>query len=410
MPRLSRTLDDHLRQDGPKRILALDGGGVRGLLTLQVLARIEHELRARHSDPDLLLCDYFDLIGGTSTGAILAAGLAKGMTVAELVVVYRALPATIFPTTMRSYVPGWIRKALTLFRSGYDEAPLEAALKQHFGDMRLGSPELRTGLAICVKRIDTSSPWVLDNHPNGPFYAGRSSAVPNKDFSLVEIVRASTAAPTYFAPKRIVVAEGTAGWFVDGGVSPYNNPSLQLLMVATLKGHAWNWSMGPDKLLLVSVGAGTHYNRTTADVYSAERSAPEQVFDALLSVMTDTSDQAELLLQWLSDSPTGRRIDRVVGDLSGDQLAEAPRLSYVRYDAELDDGWLRKHLGVELTAAEVIAMRALDGTGSLAHLEKVGSALAERRFRPVHLPAAFDLAVPSGSPLRLAPTSTPDSL
>ena len=68
---------------GPKRILALDGGGIRGVLMLQFLQAIESLIKKRFGD-NTLLCDYFDLIGGTSTGSIIAAGLACGMTVDAL--------------------------------------------------------------------------------------------------------------------------------------------------------------------------------------------------------------------------------------------------------------------------------------------------------------------------------------
>ena len=69
-------LSERLTAQGPKRILALDGGGIRGALTLWYLGEIEQILRDRHKRPDLVLCDYFDFIGGTSTGAIIAAALA----------------------------------------------------------------------------------------------------------------------------------------------------------------------------------------------------------------------------------------------------------------------------------------------------------------------------------------------
>lgn len=70
-----RSRDEHLEADGrPKRILALDGGGLRGILSLAILQRIEDVLKARHGDSDeFRLCHYFDLIAGTSTGAIIAA-------------------------------------------------------------------------------------------------------------------------------------------------------------------------------------------------------------------------------------------------------------------------------------------------------------------------------------------------
>src|ERR1700753_1216313 len=69
---------ERLFEPGPKRILSIDGGGVRGGLVLGFLQKLEATLRERYGRPDLVLCDYFDLIGGTSGGALLAAGLALG--------------------------------------------------------------------------------------------------------------------------------------------------------------------------------------------------------------------------------------------------------------------------------------------------------------------------------------------
>jgi patatin-like phospholipase/acyl hydrolase len=73
------SLQEHFNAEVPKRILSLDGGGVRGILSLGLLLQIETLLRARHgNDPQFRLCHYFDLIAGTSTGSIIAALLAKG--------------------------------------------------------------------------------------------------------------------------------------------------------------------------------------------------------------------------------------------------------------------------------------------------------------------------------------------
>jgi len=70
---------ERVKASGPKRLLALDGGGIRGVLTLEFLERIEQILKARSQKPEeFRLCDYFDLIGGTSTGSIIAAMLAYG--------------------------------------------------------------------------------------------------------------------------------------------------------------------------------------------------------------------------------------------------------------------------------------------------------------------------------------------
>ena len=80
---LGNSRDRHLFGPGPKRILALDGGGVRGALSVAFLERIEGLLRQRHG-PNARLGDHFDLVGGTSTGAIIASALALGLTTAEL--------------------------------------------------------------------------------------------------------------------------------------------------------------------------------------------------------------------------------------------------------------------------------------------------------------------------------------
>ncbi len=91
------SLKDRLHAPGNKRILALDGGGVRGALTLQFLARIEAELRVRAGTGDhFRLSDYFDPIAGTSTGAIIATCLALGQSVAEIADRYRTLARKVF--------------------------------------------------------------------------------------------------------------------------------------------------------------------------------------------------------------------------------------------------------------------------------------------------------------------------
>ena len=78
-------LENRYATQRPRKLLALDGGGIRGVLTLQVLIRMEELLREKSGQGnDFRLCNFFDYIGGTSTGAIIAAGLARGMSAQEL--------------------------------------------------------------------------------------------------------------------------------------------------------------------------------------------------------------------------------------------------------------------------------------------------------------------------------------
>jgi len=390
---MARTLNDHLFGVGPKRILALDGGGVRGALTLSYLQRIETLLRERTGDPALLLCDYFDLIGGTSTGAIIAAGLACGFDVATLQQLYRNLATSVFdkpPYRLGVFVPKFGRQ------------PLVDALNQHFRQLTLGSPELRTGLMVMTKRLDTGSPWPLHNNPKGRYYNERpkSAALANRDFLLWQIVRASTAAPHYFEPERLHVATDASGYvdgaFVDGGVSPFNNPSLQLLMLATLDGYGLKWPLGPDELLLVSVGTGVGDEALSPDKIMA-MTAGEQALRSLAALMTDCDALVRTMMQWLGklpDDPKGLRtpIDREIGDLADDHIGGQKWLSYVRYNAILEGPWLRNDAKVDIDDGDAASLRAMDDPTNVDMLAKVGTAAAAVQVLSDHFPARFDSA------------------
>lgn len=378
-----RTRDDHLFGPGPKRILALDGGGIRGILTLQMLRKLESIVRERTGDPDAVLADYFDLMGGTSTGSIIAAALAIGRTVDYVDDVYRELGNQIFDGS-------FLRRGVV--RAKFPAAPLRESLEREFGEIKLGDSDIGTGLAIVAKRLDTGSPWVVHNNPRGPFFdSDDAGSTPNKDFLLREIVRASTAAPTFFDPERIRVADGVDGAFVDGGVSPHNNPSLQLLWLATLEGHGLRWPTGPENLLIVSLGTGSKEPRLEADAVMKMTAAGLGV-RGLASLMDDASALNEQVLQWLSASPTARSIDHEVGDLVGDVLGGKPHLSYLRYDVDLDAAWLAENLGVTLAADAQASITEMDRPDNMAALIEVGQAAAERLVDPGHLPKPFDIA------------------
>src|SRR5882672_7042887 len=87
--------DRHLFGPGPKRILSLDGGGVRGAITIAFLERLEKLIEEIEGKP-ILLGDWFDLIGGTSTGAIIACALALGYRAADVHEFYNSISPKIF--------------------------------------------------------------------------------------------------------------------------------------------------------------------------------------------------------------------------------------------------------------------------------------------------------------------------
>src|SRR5262245_27899737 len=330
MPYVIKDRDQHLEKDGaPKRILTLDGGGLRGILSLALLQRIEDVLRQRHgADAGFRLCHYFDLIAGTSTGAIIAATLALGWTVEELRAKYMDLGETVFTKSL-------LRQGL--LRAKYDETKLIAQLKKVYGaKTTLGGPELKTGLLIVTKRIDTGSPWPISNNPAGKYFNTRpKGVVGNGDYPLWQVVRASTAAPAFFDPESITIArargaQAVTGEFIDGGVSPFNNPALMSVMYATMAGYRLAWPTGSDKLLVVSIGTGA-----AAPAVTHARAAAKQAVNALLSLMNDSATLQETLMQWLSSSRTARSFDQEIGDLHNDLLGGEPVLCYLRYNVDL---------------------------------------------------------------------------
>jgi hypothetical protein len=385
--RMGLSKQDHLDPaKGSKRILALDGGGIRGILTLQFLKTIETLVKQRLGD-DTLLCDYFDLIGGTSTGSIIAAGLACGMTVDALQELYRNIGASVFqPGGLARFLPESFQGKLA---PKFPSEPLQLELDRQLGaDTTLDSDKIRTGLMIMTKRLDTGSPWPLNNGGRGK-YAAQDGAL-----RLTQVVRASTAAPTYFVPEEIVIQsrDGTAvnGAFVDGGVTPFNDPALQLLMLAALQGHGFCWLTGRDRLLIVSVGTGHYRQPRIAQTIMADPSAL-QGLAALQSLMDDCERMNRATLQWLTNCLTPWFVDSAVGDMKLDSQARSQLATYVRYNVLLERDWVKNELGLELAPDKIEQIRKMDDPSNLSDLAELGRLAAAKQVRPEHLPPAFDL-------------------
>ncbi len=363
---------ERLTAPGPKRILALDGGGIRGVLSLGFLKQIESLLRDRHQNPDLRLRDYFDLIGGTSTGSIIAGCLAIGMAVSEIEKFYFDLGGNIFG-----------KKKLQLWKSFYDVTPLKEALEGVFGDRTLADPSVATGLCMVLKRMDTGSTWPIFNNPRGRYFEA------NRNILLREAIRASSAAPPFFDAEVIEVSPGQQGAFLDGGISTAKNPAVTLLFLATLKGFNLNWETGADKMLMVSIGTGTWKDRldpqeiVRGNILDWAQKVPELLIQA-------TDLQNQLLLQVLSKCPTPRTIDREIGDLSEDSITPEPLMTYLRYDAWLEAEKIEE-LGLPELAPKAVEMRDITNAALRFDLARVAEKSAQIQIREEHFPKAFDL-------------------
>ena len=360
---------DRLNSPGPKKILSLDGGGIRGALTLGYLKKLEDILKAKFSDnPDFRLCDYFDLIGGTSTGSIIAASLAIGKTVDEITKLYMELGGKIFGEKRNWWNP---METMKWLKANYSYKAMEDGLKYAYGDLTLGSEELKTGLCIVAKRADTNSVWPLINHPNGKFFD--SDLGKNKNIPLWQAVRASSAAPTYFAPQMISVMENEEAAFIDGGLSMANNPALTLLMIATIKGFPFHWPMSEENLLLVSVGTGySVFKKYVKDIDDSTMLSWAANIPEML--MQDASWQNRVVLQWISQSPTADYMDMEIGDMDGDLLGSKPLISYLRYNFRITENDLND-LGFKriFTAADVKSLTDMSNSDNRQLLYQIGA-------------------------------------
>jgi patatin-like phospholipase/acyl hydrolase len=377
-----------LTAPGPKRILALEGGGVRGVLSLAILERLEKVLAQAtgRTDGTFRLAHCYDLIGGTSTGSIIATGLALGLSATELLDMYRTLAVEVFRRSI------W---KLGLFGPKFSRTALEAALTKVLGDEQFDSEKLLTGLAIVAKRADNGSVWVLHNNPRGRYYDAPPDdphASPNRKIKLISAVLASTAAPTCFQPEWLDIAKGLRGAFVDGGASPHNNPSLLLMLMSTLRGYNFHWQVGDDKLLLTSIGTGTYRKRYK--IAEMRRWLPLQLaVNSLTSMIEDYSRQTQALLQLMGTTPTAFIIDSEIGDLSSDRVSQRKLLHYLRYDGTIDVDWLAKNAGLTIPDKEIKPAQEIDDPGAMETLIRIGRAIADRQIRAGHFPDVFNRSI-----------------
>ncbi len=387
MSNVSASLSARLQAKGPKRILALDGGGIRGAVTLGYLAEIERILSERYEQAgimkaaDFRLHHYFDLIGGTSTGSIIAALIAVGgYSAKEIKDLYRKLGGAIFSD----------KNGLNIFgmqihtKGKYNSQPLKDKLHEIFGDARLGDDTNKTGLCVVTKRLDTSSTWPVTNNPKAKFFG-------QNRFFVRDIVRASTAAPSYFDPEVIDVGEGQRGVFVDGGMSIMNNPSLQLFLAATLKGFHLEWETGEDKLFIVSIGTGRRSKKLVGskwinpNLLDIAQFAPEQF-------MSDANELVELMMHYIGKGTgTLRRIDEEVEDLSSDTIHGGKAFSYLRYNLEVVRGELDRIGMTGLSDADVSGLMEMDLAENVDRLIEIGEKAAKADVLSDHLIPAFDI-------------------
>ena len=221
-------------EDQDFRVLSIDGGGIRGIYPAAFLAGLEERYLAGAS-----VAQYFDLIAGTSTGGIIALGLAAGLKATELRSLYVDRGGEIFPPIRRGVVGAterWLRNVCQYFKFRYDRKALTQILQDTLGDRKFGDAQVRLCIPSFEGRYGEIYIFKTPHHPD--FRRDASER-------MTKVAAATAMAPTFFQPLQ------DGGYtFVDGGVWA-NNP----IMIGLIDALSC-FSMPRDHVRILSLGCG----------------------------------------------------------------------------------------------------------------------------------------------------------
>jgi hypothetical protein len=356
-----------------KCLLSIDGGGIRGILSIQILKKIEKIAEKLSGNPDIRLCDCFDYIGGTSTGGIIAAALALGMRTGDVEAFYHDHSSHMFLPNHN-----FVRR----FTAGRcDSSELSQKLQDVFGkDTTLGSPALKTLLMLVMLNASTSSPWPLSSNPKAKYndlhQCGESS---NLHLPLWQLVRAGAAAPYLFEPEPITI-EKKQYLFFDGALTSYNNPAFKLFQMATLPQYKLEWPTGADQMLLVSVGTGM-LSHAIPLKNPNQVDFRETLPAAIQSLMYSSTAEQDLLCRSFAKVLAGDAIDGEVGSLvQSTPIGNTSLFSYLRYNADLSSKAL-VDAGFERFKSTSFSIDSVDAVQPCA---EIGQWVAEKAVHQEH--------------------------
>ena len=258
-----------------KRILSIDGGGIRGIIPGQILVILEEKIQKKTGNSEARIADYFDLIAGTSTGGILTCAylapaeeisgqeLRPKFTASQVVDLYLKRGGDIFSVSFGHK----LRTFGGVFDEMYPVSELEKALTDYFGDTRLShllKPCLITSYDI--------------KHRQGHFFTQHDAKKKEGwDFLVRDVCRATSAAPTYFECSDIKSATEVSYPLIDGGVF-VNNPTMCAFAEVFNE-----YKTSPEQMVILSLGTG--YSKKEYDYEKAKDWGMIQWVKPLIDIM-----------------------------------------------------------------------------------------------------------------------------
>lgn len=310
-----------------KSILSIDGGGIRGIIPLACLVRLESE----HGKPSH---EIFDMMAGTSTGAVIVAGLASGMSARGLLSLYKNLAEKAF-----RLIPLW-QLLLNLGNHRYSPAFIARTLDEL--NTKVPINDLPVDVMITAKntRSGKTDFFVKDNPGNASRWG---------TLQLNDAVLASIAAPTYF-PAHVATIKGKEFSWVDGGVGVAGNPSYHAVVEAL---HYSDGKYRPGETRLFSFGTGK---------------SPHPIDAQNANVI----DWASWVLRELLDEPSEWQSFVV-----RKEYEQQGKLDFRRYQLDLAPD-VMEFLGVDIPEGRDVSKITLDSVWAVDLLDQIGKAFAAR--------------------------------
>ena len=261
-----------------------------------------------------------------------------------------------------------------------------------------------TLIVIVTKNATRGNDWFFTNNHNNPL------STRDKDIPLWHIVRASSAAPTYFPPHAFAVPDDTGTpqtyEFIDGGVSSYNNPSFQVFLEATAPEYGINWPMGVNKLLLMSLGTG--YSPVTIQEGEAkDYTVLNWAGYVLKELMNEANLEQNVLMSLIGErpaqepsaspdlaiprAPSGTPSESALTHTS-DGLQPNKLLTYQRITIELTRQRLDQlgiATGIPLHHVDPLKVREMDAVDQIPNMQLVGEAVAKEQVHMDRLISFF---------------------
>lgn len=314
------------------KILSLDGGGIRGYYTVEFLRHCE-KLFLKHNNE--VIADYFDLIAGTSTGGLIALGLANHIPIDQIKKFYEDDGRTIFPPYPRSFL-GKLRQTFKHYlKPKLSAETLEASLIKIFGHKLLGQSQCRLVIPSCLMPTTEIVVFKTDHHADY-----------KNDWKTEswKIARATSAAPTYLSG----IEEDESGKvFVDGGIWA-NNPIMAAVIDALT-----SYDISVEQIRILSIGTGNPPYRLTKKAVFGGLFSWREVIKASMFLSTDNAlAQALLLLgpeQVLRVEPSGNAavIELDDYDSAMNLLPDAARSA-----ADLNENSIRQFFQMQVSPRE----------------------------------------------------------